>query len=212
MGLFGGLFKAVKKVGGFALKTAASKLTGGVSDIVLKKLKGTGQVKAVTAKTGTPTTEQERALVEKALAGPMRTGLSRTGTYENVLTNVGQKGGVAGYGKPGSPKRKAGKAKPSGLTYFDTTAAPGTAAYMKAEQYARERGIPFRGQVYDRGDGGSAWTKAKAQAAPRQPKKTKGTGRTTPQAMKMKNLAAQWRGLGGQAGTGMTFFAWKAGK
>jgi hypothetical protein len=47
VGLFGGLFKAIGKVAGGALKAVASKATGGLSDTVLKALKQRGEAKRI---------------------------------------------------------------------------------------------------------------------------------------------------------------------
>lgn len=50
----------------------------------------------------------------------------------------------------------------------------------------------------------------KPKPAPKsKPKKKRGP---TKQSQKMVQLAKEWRGLGGQAGTGQTFFAWKVGR
>lgn len=65
-----GFFGILKKVGGAVLKAGLSKVSGGVSDSVLKVLKGRGQAKATLAKQSVPMTEQEMALVRKL--GPDR--------------------------------------------------------------------------------------------------------------------------------------------
>lgn len=72
MGLFGGIFKGIKsvvgKVAGPIAKTAASVLTHGASDQVLKVLKGRGQVKQVLAKgPNVPATNNEAATIAKLL-------------------------------------------------------------------------------------------------------------------------------------------------
>lgn len=180
MGLFGGLFKIAKKVVGTGAKMVASKLTGGASDIVLKKLKGTGQLKATTAKTGMPTTEQERALVNKAFPDQLNPSIKQT---EYIIDEAGQRAGVI------AKRRGAtGKAR--------RTMKPRYSDQHLEEAYA------------------AGWRPAPAKKAPKKkaPKKTKGTGKTTSQAQKMKALAAEWRAAGGQQGTGQTFFAWKAGR
>jgi len=176
MGLFGSILKGVKKVAGFAAKTGLSKLTGGASDIVLKKLKGTGQVKAVLAKTGIPPTEQDKALVNKLFPDRVNPSVKQT---ERVLDVAGYQAGVPGYSKP----KKVGKGGRVGKS-SRLTEPP----------------------EWDRSYSGNGTGKKPKK------KKLKGTGKSTPQAQKMKALAAQWRGLGGQAGTGQTFFAWKAGR
>lgn len=68
MGLFGGLFKVLKKVVGTGVQVLASKVTGGLSDQALKVLKGRGQVKAA-AKTEVPT-NQTMAVANKLKVPP----------------------------------------------------------------------------------------------------------------------------------------------
>lgn len=184
MGLFGGIFKVAKKAVGGVAKAALSRATGGVSDIVLKKLKGRGQVRQVTAKRGHQATMQEQALVNKVFPDDFSPNLKQT---ETVLDRVGARAATPGYSKAdlGTRKRRkaAGKAKRAALTDADIVRI-----------YGKD---PVTGRKV---------------ARTVKPKKAAKTKRTTPQGQKMKQLAAQWRAMGGQAGTGQTFFEWKRGR
>jgi len=203
MGLFGGIKKAL----GFAARVGLSKLTGGASDIVLKKLKGTGQVKQVLAKKGMPTTAQDRALVNKLFPDAVNPSIKQT---EQVLDAAGSRAGVPGYPKRVGKNGKTGKRKY--LTDLMGRRIPPMPPEYKAqggdlEMYRENMTPEYRG--YD--ESGKMYPLA-ARLKNGKKKKLKGTGRSTPQAQKMKALAATWRGLGGQAGTGQSFFAWKAGR
>lgn len=115
MGLFGSIFKLGK---GLA-RAALSKATGGVSEQVLKKLKGRGQVKMVTAKTGMPPTEQEKALVNKAFPDEYNPSVKQT---EQVLAGVKARAEGKRVGKGG----RTGKTKPRGVMVTIQDAYDGT--------------------------------------------------------------------------------------
>lgn len=111
MGLFGGIFK----LGGKILKAAASKVTHGASDQVLKVLKGRGQVKQVLAKgPAMPATNNEVATVRKLLPVQRLPGL---GSENAVLNSTGALAKVPGYkgkaGWKGKSKSKAGRSAPA---------------------------------------------------------------------------------------------------
>lgn len=205
MGLFGSIFKGVKKAAGFVAKTALSKATGGVSDQVLKKLKGLGQVKAVLAKKGHQPTQQDQALVNKIMPDAFSPTVKRT---EQVLDVVGYKAGIPGYTKPKKAGKggRTGKPKPK----YD---ASGARKLSTKQDYLDDVEAGFQGsyETWREGLGlTDTYLRLKAKKA-KAPKKAKGK-RTTSQGQKMAALAAQWRSLGGQAGTGQTFFEWKAGR
>lgn len=203
MGLFGSVFKGIKKAAGFVARTALNKATGGVSDQVLKKLKGLGQVKAVLAKKGHEPTVQDQALVNKIMPDAFSPTVKRT---EQVLDLVGAKAGVVGYPKP----KKAGKGGRTGKPKYD---ASGARKLSTRQDYLDDVEAGFKGsyETWREGLGlTDTYLGLKAKKA-KAPKKAKGK-RTTSQGQKMAALAAQWRALGGQSGTGQTFFEWKAGR
>jgi len=106
MGLFGGIFKAVKKVAGGALRVAASKLTGGVSDVVLSKLKSAGKARAQPA--AVAPTEQKAALVNKVLqgvGGPRVSVATVNRVHDRAIGYTG-----SGTERP-TPKRMPGRRK-----------------------------------------------------------------------------------------------------
>lgn len=102
MGFLGGLIKGIGKVAGSVGKKALSRATGGVSDVVLSKLKGRGVAKRVAS--GKLTSSQEAALVNKIqLAAP------RVRRTEQVLSDAVE-GGTFGTPK----KKRAGKGGSTG--------------------------------------------------------------------------------------------------
>lgn len=104
MGLLGGIIKGVGKIAGKVAKGVLSKATHGLSDVVLSRLKRTGQAKAV-ANPGKLTTAQQAALVNKiGLTVP------RTISTVSVLDDAVEGGS---YGSsPSTVKRKRAAGKP----------------------------------------------------------------------------------------------------
>lgn len=186
-----GLFSFVGKALGKVAKAGLSALTHGASDKVLKVLKGTGGTTKNTAFGSNASPAQEQALVAKLT--PFKPHVVNTTRVIQAAAS-----GVNTYsGKKRMPgKRKAALSPEAALRREELAflRTPAGAAYKKQQRVYRAR------EKRDQGGSGAPRTRRKLSAG------------MAVMANRMKALAAEWRGLGGQAGTGQTFFEWKRGR
>lgn len=158
-----GLFGFVKRAVGRIAKAAASKLTGGASDIVLSKLKRVGAVTKNKTMGSHLSPAQEQALVAKLT--------TVTPSLKNTTTLIGNAGAGAGtYGRYAKKKMPGGKKKPP--SYYQAVGGPMTAneRYLNALEEWDVGGGAERGEAKPKPPGAAGRVKGfKKDGTPRKP-------------------------------------------
>lgn len=185
MGLFGSIFKVV----GSVAKGVASKLTHGVSDQVLKLVKGRGSVKQVAA--SPDVSIQQQALVAKAMQGAKGPSVVRTAIAPLMKLYAPGAGSSSGGTKRAAGKPKA-LTKAQFFADYERRGYDGLEAEHDWRRYMGRKKSTKAELAADR------VRREKASGSPAKARtRRKSNGRTPPRGgLDLKAISAMWKGEG----------------